>query len=108
MDFAKLAARQDAFIEEFASLFERKQADVPVAMLSRPLEAREARAAAIKARIEAIEVATTEQVRQAEAEIEALHGELAMLEIAQNRDAELIEPVAKAAKADAPKRGKRG
>ena len=95
MDFDQLTKRQESLLAEMTKSLHAKGFDAST--LSRPLEVREARAATIKSRIEAIEASLKTFAHDAETQIETLKAQLADLERETKGERELLKPMIEAA-----------
>jgi seryl-tRNA synthetase len=97
MNIEQLVKRQDALVAEMNKGLKARGFDA--AIVSRPIEIQERRAASIKGRIEALEQSKREQAKAIDSEISNLKAELETLSHTLKRDRELLAPALKAGKA---------
>jgi len=112
MNIEQLVKRQEALIADMSKSLTARGFDA--AILARPIEMQERRAASIEGRIAALEGAKRDQAEAIEAEIGALKAELKTLNQTMKKDRELLAPALKekksavASKPKAPSRTKKG
>jgi hypothetical protein len=98
MNIEQLVKRQDALVAEMNKGLKARGFDA--AIVSRPIEIQERRAASIKGRIEALEQSKRDQAKTIDSEISTLKAELETLSHALKTDRELLAPALKGRKAD--------
>lgn len=92
MNISELLKQRDAVMKEFSKGLRMSKPDA--AMIARPLAVREARAAALEARINMIEARRIDQNARVDAEVTALVAEIATLKTDIARGQDMLAPLA--------------
>lgn len=96
MNIEQLVKRQDALVADMTKSLKARGFDT--AVIARPVEIQESRAASIKSRIEALANVKRQQAEAIDREIAELKAELDLVGKALEKDRELLAPATKAGK----------